>query len=216
MSRKLAILAGASAIMLSAPAFAQTSSKVVLYELPAYLGRSVTISKATPDLSVVSFANRAQSAKFTGEWQACSEADYQGSCLTMTGNKKVLLGTQITSLRTTADAKKAVTPGTSSSTAAASTTASASASATVDLDALDPDAGTEGQDVAFFARPALSGSQVSAGSNDTTSGAAFCKLAGYTSAAYAGRARVQAAGLIDLSTKTKVRAYPLRDVLCRR
>ena len=33
---------------------------------------------------------------------------------------------------------------------------------------------------------------------------------------YAGRGRVQASGLIDLATATKVRAYPLRDVLCRR
>lgn len=214
MSRKLAMLLGASTVMLATPVFAQS---VVLYELPAYLGRSVTISKATPDLSVVSFANRAQSAKITGEWQVCSAADYQGTCSTMTGNKKFLVGSQVTSLRTTADAKKAATTAASSaSTTTAATTASASAAATVDLEALDPDAGTEGQDVAFFARPALGGTQVSAGSNDTTSGTAFCKLAGYASASYAGRARVQATGLIDLSSKTKVRAFPLRDVLCRR
>ena len=216
-------LAAACIALVPGSASAQPASQVVLYELPAYLGRSVTITKGNANLSSVNFANRAQSAKIIGEWQFCPEENFAGSCVTMTGNKKVLFGTVVVSLRTTAEAKAAQTKSSagaaasSSSAAAASTAASsASASAAVDIEALDVDAGTEGQDVVFFARPSLGGTQVSAGTNDATAGSAFCKLAGFTSALSAGRARVQATGIIDLASKTKARAYALRDLVCKK
>ena len=96
------------------------------------------------------------------------------------------------------------------------TTTGATTAAAINLDSLDANNGTEGQDVTFFAQPMLSGSQIAAGTNDVTSATAFCKLAGSTSAQSAGRARVQSSDLIDIAAKTKVRSYALRDVVCRK
>jgi hypothetical protein len=191
---------------------------VTLYEYPAYLGRSITVTAATPDLTVRAFARRARSARVFGEWQACPAATYQGACVILNRDQAVLNRNAIVSLRPAADidAATGTTTGTSTSTSTSTSSSSSTSSSTVDLDALDPDAGVEGQDVAFFARPSLGGSQVSAGANDRAAGDAFCVRAGFASSAYASRARVQASNLLDLATRLKVRAYPLRDVLCRR
>jgi hypothetical protein len=207
------ILAGAA--VAAAPAAAQSDS-ITLFELPAYLGRSVTISAETPDLATQSFASKARSAQVTGSWTACTAAKFGGTCRPLTGSIPTLaingLDRKIVSLRPT----NAATNTTSAAAPAAGAAAAATTAAAVKLDDLDADPGTEGQDVAFFARPSLSKSEVSAGSNDRTAGDAFCKAAGFTGSVYTSRARVQASGLIDLATSTKVRGFALRDVLCRR
>jgi hypothetical protein len=86
----------------------------------------------------------------------------------------------------------------------------------VDLDELDGNDGVAGQDVSFFAQPMLGGVQVSAGTNDLNAARAFCERAGFSGAAYAGRARARVANIVDTSGRARVRAFPLRDVLCRR
>jgi hypothetical protein len=206
---------------------------VTLYEYPAYLGRSVTVTSATPDLAARGFVGRAQSARVVGDWQVCPQASYQGACQTLSASSRLLSRPAIVSLRPLADAQAAAngtsnsssnsTSGSNSNSNSSSnsnsnsnSSSSSSSGSAVDLDSLDADAGTEGQDVGFFARPSLGGSQVSAGANDRAAGDAFCIRAGYASSAYASRARVAASNLIDLSTRARVRAYPLRDVLCRR
>ena len=203
MTRAL-LLAAATALSATA-ASAQTTSPgtVTLFELPGYLGRSVAVSADTPDLSA---QLRARSARVSGSWQFCPQASYAGTCRTVTANQPLLNPVPV-SIRSTASTTgaTAATPATSATTTAA-----------IDLSALDAAGGTDGQDVTFFARPTLSGSEVSAGTNDLAAATAFCKLAGATSATAAGRARVQASNLIDVTAATRVRGAALRDVVCRR
>ena len=200
------LFAGAAALGATA-AEAQTPT-ITLYELPAFLGRSVTVTADTPDLAAQSFAARARSARVTGSWQVCPSAKYAGTCRTLTADQPLLQKSAAVSLRPT--------PGSTTSSTTGSPASNTSTAVAVDLDSLDAAGGTEGQDVTFFATPTLSGTQVSAGSNDVTSAAAFCKLAGATSASAAGRARAQSSGLIDVAGRTKVRGYALRDVVCRK
>lgn len=204
------LILAASAALLAAGASAQTAPRLVLYELPGYLGRSVTITTEAPDLAEQSFANRARSARVTGEWRICPSADYGGSCRTVSSDQPLLSRNQVASVQP-ADLAGA---GSTGSTGTGST-ASARGGA-VDLDALDVGAGTEGQDSIFYARPTIGNSEVSAGTNDLAAASAFCKAAGATSASAAGRARTQASNLIDVNARSRVRGYGLRDVLCRR
>jgi hypothetical protein len=198
------------------PAMAQTADvgSITLYELPAYLGRSVRITSATSNLATVGFANRAQSARVQGSWEVCPETAYKGSCQTLTASAKVLqllgLGGKIASVRPT--------PVTTGQTITSSTagTATASPGTKVNLADLDVDEGAEGQDTTFFARPSLQGNQVSAGTNDRAAADAFCKQAGQASSVYASRARTQLSNIVDVASATRVRGYPLRDVLCRK
>jgi len=200
------LLAFAAALPLagaSAQTTTSTTASITLYELPAYLGRSVTITSATTDLATLSFARRAQSARVRGEWEVCPQIAYQGTCRTLNANVPVLSRSAAVSLRPASATQQ---PGEVTLGAAAS----------IDLESLDADDGTEGQDTAFFARPAFAGVQVSAGSNDRAAADLFCSRAGFGGSAYASRARVQASNLIDLSARVRVRGYALRDVLCRR
>jgi hypothetical protein len=227
--RRIAFIAVATALPFTAllaqvtgPAPAGFPGTVTLYEYPGYLGRSVTISDATPDLATIGFANRARSARVRGDWQVCPLATYQGSCQRLTGDSALISRSLIASLRPFADTQSPVGGSSTSSSSSSSSSSNSSSSSSsgsagiVDLDALDADSGTEGQDVAFFARPSLGGTQVSAGSNDRMAGDAFCVRAGFASSAYTSRARVQGSGLIDLAARTRVRGFALRDVLCRR
>lgn len=206
----------ASSLIAAVPAAAQTAAgSITFYELPAYLGRSETVTTETKGLAASSIARRAQSARVTGSWTVCPTENFAGSCTTLTTDVPSLalvgLNKKIVSLRPAA----AGPASTSASTGSASGTPAAPATA-VNLADLDADAGVEGQDTAFFARPAFGNVQVAAGTNDRTAADAFCKQAGYTSSLYAGRARAQASGIIDITTSTKVRSFPLRDVLCRK
>lgn len=198
-----------SGLIAAVPAAAQTTAdSITFYELPGYLGRSETVTAATKELAASSIARRAQSARVTGSWTVCPTANYAGACTTLTDDvpSLVLAGlNKIVSLRPTG-----------TSTPSAATAPGTATAPTVNLADLDADPGTEGQDTAFFARPAFGNVQVAAGTNDRVAADAFCKQAGYTSSLYAGRARAQASGIIDMTTSTKVRGFPLRDVLCRK
>ncbi|MET0249761.1 MAG: beta/gamma crystallin-related protein [Sphingobium sp.] len=201
----------ALSLLLSTPAVAQTAApSMTLFELPGFLGRSVTITADTPDLAAEGFAKRAQSARVTGSWQVCPAVTFAGACQTLNGNMPILKKSQVVSVRPTPSSAASATP------AAGSQSGTTPAAAALDLDALDVGAGTEGQDVFFYARPSLSGSELTAGTNDMAAATAFCKLAGQSTASSAGRTRVQASNLIDLASKTKVRGFALRDVVCRR
>lgn len=191
------------ALGLATAATAQTSTgTLTAFSLPGYLGTRTALTTATPSTTLA-----ARSLRVTGSWQVCSAVDYAGTCETITASQPFSRLT-IRSAR----------PSPNATTATATPTASTSvaAAATINLDALDPGAGTNGQDVEFYAQPAFGSDQVSAGTNDKTAADAFCKRAGATNSVYASRGRVQVSNLIDLATATRVRAYPLRDVLCRR
>lgn len=215
----LAVLTALPIATISSPALAQsgtsttTRGQVTLYELPAYFGRSVTITSATPDLATQNFARRAQSVKVQGEWQVCTDAQYAGNCTTISSSQTYIARSTIASLRPASDAA-ATTPGSGSATTAPGSGAATGLPANLaDMDVGD---GVEGQDVAFFARPTLDGTQVAGTSTPQTGGDAYCRLAGFTSAAHVGRARTQTANIIDLGTGNRVRGYALRDLLCKR
>ncbi|MFS0738337.1 beta/gamma crystallin-related protein [Sphingomonas sp. 1P06PA] len=203
----------AAALAPMAPGQAQSpSASITFYELPAYIGRSVTLTTDSPDLATQGFAKRAQSARVVGEWQVCPQSGFAGGCQTLNADQPLLRKSTVASARRSgASAQTASSSSTSNSSTAAASTGTA-----VDLDTLDASSGTEGQDVAFFATPTLSGTAVSAGSNDVAAGTAFCKVAGYATAAYAGRARSQSSNIIDIAAKVKTRGFALKDVLCRR
>ena len=167
----------------------------------------MTVTADTPDVATQGVAARARSARVKGSWQFCPQVNFAGTCRTVTGNQPLITPSQVRSVRASASA----TTG-----AAAAGTAATTTSAAVDLQTLDVQGGADGQDVTFYARPTLGGSEVSAGSNDLAAATAFCRLAGASSATAAGRARVQASNLVDATAATRVRGYALRDVLCRR
>jgi len=207
-----------SSLIATVPAAAQPATgSITFYELPAYLGRSETVTTATNELAAASIARRAQSARVVGSWTVCPAANFAGTCTTLTGDVPSLalagLTKKIVSLRPAVEGATgaSASPGSASGAQAAPSTAAA-----VNLTELDAVAGVEGQDTAFFARPAFGNMQVAAGTNDRTAADAFCRQAGYTSSLYASRARAQASGIIDMTTSTKVRGFPLRDVLCRK
>lgn len=210
----LAILAG-----VAGPALAQNPDSITLYEYPAFFGRSVTITAATPDLAAQTFAQKARSARVVGSWTACREKNYAGTCATIAADQQQLfligMDKAITSLKPTNPAATATT-GMGATTAPATGTAAVAGADKVDLSTLDVDAGAPGQDTEFYAQPALAKNQVSAGTSDKAAGEAFCKSAGYASSVHASRARVQASALIDMTSGARVRAFPLRDVLCKR
>jgi hypothetical protein len=219
-----ALLPACAILIGAAPALAQTTDSITLYEFPAFFGRSVTITSATPDLAAQSFAKTARSARVTGSWTACRAATYAGTCTLLTSDQPTLflvgLDKAIVSLRpTNAAATAAPTTGTAASgttTPATGVPATASTPEKVNIEALDVDAGSRGQDTAYFPRPSLSKTQLSAGTSDKAAGDAFCKIAGYSTSVYAARGLTQQSGLIDAATSTKVRGFPLRDVLCHR
>lgn len=182
---------------------------ITLYELPGFLGRSVTITGTTPDLATQAFAKRARSARVVGDWEICAQVNYGASCQSFTtGNQPLLSKAGIVSLRPTgasADDDNGNNANNGSQYGQG-----------VDLDEFDANDGIASQDVSFFAQPMLGGVQVSAGTNDLTAARAFCERAGFSGAAHAGRARVRVANIVDTSGRARVRAFPLRDVLCRR
>lgn len=219
--RRLILATAALAACTAAPAFAQTTPSITFYELPAYLGKSVTVREPVANLVSTSIARRAQSARVTGDWTVCTAADYEGSCRQLSANAPALaitgLAKKVVSLRPTETGNEEYSDGTSTSASTGTATATATgAISAARLADLDVGAGTEGQDTEYFARPQLSTQQVSAGSSDRTSADAFCRLAGYASSAYSGRARVQTSNLLDAGTGATARGYALRDVLCRR
>lgn len=199
------------ALAAAGPALAQTTAtekaSITLYSLPGFLGESVTITEATPNLTQRDFAGRVQSVRVTrGPWLVCREASFGGQCQTLAGDVPVLalagVNQRILSLR----------PQVATSPTSGPTPGTAPAA----LADLDVGEGVEGQDTSFFIRPTLQGQQVSAGTNDRTAAEAFCKLAGHTSALHAGRARTQLSNLWNVTTGTRGRGFPLRDVLCRK
>jgi hypothetical protein len=79
------------------------SPRLVLYELPNFAGRSVTVDGDATELS--GFNDRAMSARAVGTWQLCQDKDFRGRCVTVRGDVPDLsaaptrLGTAVTSAR---------------------------------------------------------------------------------------------------------------------
>lgn len=203
MRASLALIAALAATAAVAQTTDQTAPSLSAHFLPAYVGGATTLTSATPSTNVT-----ARSLRVTGSWQVCPAVNYAGTCRTVTADQPLWRGGVIRSARPT--------PGTTATTSGTANRTSASTTAKLDLDNLDAGNGTTGQDVDFYAQPAFGSDQVLAGTNDRAAADAFCKRAGAASSVYASRGRVQQSNLIDLGTATKMRGFPLRDVLCRR
>lgn len=110
----LKALPWALATMLSAAAgaaFAQPDDDpdydhAILFDRPGLRGQSITIVRSSPNLGYQSFAGRAASGHFDGEWRLCSATDYGGVCQTISGDvpdlRQLGLGSGLVSLRQTA------------------------------------------------------------------------------------------------------------------
>jgi hypothetical protein len=71
-------------LALQAPSFAQTA-EITLYEAPGFGGRSLTLRGHTPNLEQIGFNDRAASIVVrSGTWQLCTDADFGGTCTTLT------------------------------------------------------------------------------------------------------------------------------------
>jgi hypothetical protein len=69
---------------LQAPATAQTA-EITLYEAPGFAGRSLTLRGYTPNLEQIGFNDRASSIVVrSGTWQLCTDANFGGTCATLT------------------------------------------------------------------------------------------------------------------------------------
>lgn len=75
---------GVLLLALQAPSFAQTA-EITLYEAPGFAGRSLTLRGYTPNLEQIGFNDRAASIVVrSGTWQLCTDANFGGTCTTLT------------------------------------------------------------------------------------------------------------------------------------
>jgi Beta/Gamma crystallin len=82
------LLAAGSAAALAGMAQAQPGGggpRAILFEQPNFQGRSITIVEGSPNLGDGSFAARAMSARFDGDWTVCDAPDLDGRCVTARG-----------------------------------------------------------------------------------------------------------------------------------
>jgi Beta/Gamma crystallin len=75
---------GVLLLALQVPSFAQTA-EITLYESPGFGGRSLTLRGHTPNLEQIGFNDRASSIVVrSGTWQLCTDANFGGTCATLT------------------------------------------------------------------------------------------------------------------------------------
>lgn len=67
---------------------AASAQEIILYDQANFQGQSVTINRATSDLSPMRFNDRASSLRVvSGQWELCVDSNYSGGCFTYTGNE---------------------------------------------------------------------------------------------------------------------------------
>jgi hypothetical protein len=82
---------GASLVGLNVAA---QSAEITFFEYQGFAGRSLTLRGHTPNFVAIGFNDRAASVVVrSGTWQVCTDADFQGTCATLTrGEYRVLDG----------------------------------------------------------------------------------------------------------------------------
>jgi len=58
---------------------------ITLYSAPYFQGHSITLYGPTPYLNRYGFDDRAQSVRMRGSWTLCSDDQYDGNCVTGSG-----------------------------------------------------------------------------------------------------------------------------------
>ena len=187
----LALLGLVFAGSASAQGWKTTLPRAILYELPGFQGRQITVVASGDNLANSGFNDMAQSARFEGRWRICEDARYRGRCRDVEGEVGDLaeagMTLKVSSLQGYQEG----------------------AWDRRDLDGGRPQTGARN---VMFAFPNASGFDIA---GESASADRFCRMMGMGSAAYfdngerAPRALDQAGRYVD---DTSV----LRDVLCRR
>jgi hypothetical protein len=68
------------------PGWGGGQDTAILYELPNFQGRSITVNRENGNLDGVGFNDRARSAHLQGSWRICEDSGYRGRCQTVTGS----------------------------------------------------------------------------------------------------------------------------------
>src|SRR5579885_2648025 len=81
----------------------EEGARAILFDQPNFQGTSITIVERSTDLAAQSFAGRAMSGHFDGDWTVCDAPQYRGHCEEVSGDVANLadvgLGGPIASLR---------------------------------------------------------------------------------------------------------------------
>lgn len=173
----------------------------ILYELPNYQGRSVTITGPAADLGDWRFNDRAQSARFSGTWRACEHDDFEGRCQEIRGDVPDLtqygLLAQISSLEPAGRGGRPDRPGGG--------------------DPWGPPGpggrdgrGVEGTRTVFFARPTVRGMDLAAGKHGADS---FCRRQGLGGSVWFDSSE-RARQAIGPEGQITGRSSVIRDLLC--
>jgi hypothetical protein len=79
-------LAALAALVFAGAAGTASAQEIILYDLPNFQGQSVTINRATSDLSAIRFNDRTSSLRVvSGQWELCVDSNYSGGCFAYSG-----------------------------------------------------------------------------------------------------------------------------------
>lgn len=70
--------------------------RAVLYELPGFQGRQISITAYDQNLAKSGFNDIAQSARFEGRWRVCEDSGFRGRCQDLGGDVADLAGAGMT------------------------------------------------------------------------------------------------------------------------
>lgn len=81
-------LTALAALVVAGAAGTANAQEIILYDQPNFQGQSLTINRATSDLSAMRFNDRASSLRVvSGQWELCVDANFSGGCFTYSGQE---------------------------------------------------------------------------------------------------------------------------------
>lgn len=81
-------LAALAALVFAGAAGTANAQEIILYDQPNFQGQSLTINRATSDLSSYRFNDRTSSLRVvSGQWELCVDSNFNGGCFIYTGSE---------------------------------------------------------------------------------------------------------------------------------
>ncbi|SDM55854.1 beta/gamma crystallin-related protein [Maricaulis salignorans] len=81
-------LTAMAALLLAGATGAASAQEIILFDQPNFQGQSLTINRATSDLSAMRFNDRTSSFRIvSGQWEFCVDSNYSGGCFTYTSSE---------------------------------------------------------------------------------------------------------------------------------
>ncbi len=81
-------LTALAALIFAGAAGTASAQEIILYDQPNFQGQSLTINRATSDLSAMRFNDRASSLRVvSGQWELCVDAHFSGGCFIYSGQE---------------------------------------------------------------------------------------------------------------------------------